>query len=689
MVDLLPQGVRQQLLQHPELPLLLEVVMDLGRAPLARFPSGDVRLAAVDEVVTEEQLQYAVQQVGEFGGDNRAGIDKTLHRISCIRNRAGRVVGLTCRVGRAISGSAAMVADLARSGKSILLLGRPGVGKTTAIREISRLLADDCERRVVIVDTSNEIGGDGDIPHGGIGRARRMQVPQPEAQHRVMIEAVENHMPEVIVIDEIGTEAECLAARTIAQRGVQLVATAHGNELENVMKNPSLSDLVGGISSVTLGDEEAKRRGVQKSVLERQSPPTFDACVEMVSREQWRVHVDVGWAVDSLLVGKEAGAEVRERDDSGKVWSWPEGSSADFDSDSEESEAAQRRGRQRHKRQQVETQPFPVEALSAARMGAALQAAEEAGVPLPLVLRAAAAGSSQAGGSPRSASSSSGSIDSISGGRSSGSGSGKSSSSGGGSSSSVLHVFPFGIDGASIRSILESLGLTGSLVVADRIQDADTVLALRSKIKTSSWIKEASKAAGIPMYSVKTAADANLVRAVRTLLGIDPSPSGAMFTGNAEAPAAADPRAPTSNSRTLRAETSLAMVAAARSGRGAGTTSPSNSAADAQDALEEARLAAEQIVIPRCQPVELLPRELGIISSQVQLVEGLGLPYEVVGSAASLRLRVLPPAWASSGTTSGRSSVPPLAPAGSDAAAVAAAAAAAAVVEGAVGKEFW
>ncbi|KAL4421440.1 hypothetical protein ABPG75_010731 [Micractinium tetrahymenae] len=685
LVNLLPPGVRERLQQHPELPQLLEVVMDLGRPPLARFPSGDLRLS--EEAVSVEDLQYAVDQVGEFGGDNRAGIDKALHRISCIRNRAGRVVGLTCRVGRAIAGSAAMVADLARSGKSILMLGRPGVGKTTAIREISRMLADECERRVVIVDTSNEIGGDGDIPHPGIGRARRMQVPHPEQQHRVMIEAVENHFPEVIVIDEIGTEAECLAARTIAQRGVQLVATAHGNELENVMKNPSLSDLVGGISSVTLGDEEAKRRGVQKSVLERQSPPTFDACVEMVSREQWRVHLDVAWAVDMLLTGREAGAEVRERDETGKVWSWPEGGSTDFEDEEEEEQAAasggssRRRSPKQQRRQQVETQPFPAEALNAARLGAVMQAAEEAGLPLPPALRAAAA---RAGGGAAAEVNSFGMSRPTSSASSSSSNSRSSSIAGCKGSaaaagySTALHVYPFGIDGASIADIAESLGVGGSLVVADRLQDADAVLALRGKIKTSSWIKGASKAAGIPVYSIKAASISNLVRAVRTLLGIDPSP-GAMFGEDAESPAAADPRSRTSNSRTLRAETSIALAAAAAGAGGSGGSG--GRGPDREDALEEARLAAEQIVIPRCQPVELLPRDPRDIEAQIDLVQGQGLAYEVVGAADSLRLRVLPPAWAEAGTTAGPASRrgTPAAPGGG----------AAAAAEGAKQKEYW
>ncbi|EFJ43037.1 hypothetical protein VOLCADRAFT_66371 [Volvox carteri f. nagariensis] len=301
LLRLLPPTVRAVLENHPDVETLVEVVMDLGRPPSARFPGGDVLLS--DRAMTAEDLEQAVKQVGRFDGDNRSGIDSTLHRISCIRNRAGRVVGLTCRVGRAVPGAAELVRDLVLAGRSILLLGRPGVGKTTALREVCRIAADESRRRVVVVDTSNEIGGDGDVPHPSIGSARRMQVPRPEAQHDVMVEAVENHMPQVIVIDEISTLAECTAARTIAQRGVQLVGTAHGGRLENVIKNPSLADLVGGIQSVTLGDEEARRRGVQKSILERAAPPTFDVAVELEERGRWRVHLDVGGAVDAILAG--------------------------------------------------------------------------------------------------------------------------------------------------------------------------------------------------------------------------------------------------------------------------------------------------------------------------------------------------------------------------------------------------
>jgi stage III sporulation protein SpoIIIAA len=289
---------------------LLEIVLDLGRAPMARYVNQELALS--DNEVDRTDIDGVVSRIGEFDADNRAGLERTLHRISAIRNRHGIIVGLTCRVGRAVYGTIDIIQDLVESGKSILLLGKPGIGKTTMLREAARILAE--KKRVIIVDTSNEIGGDGDVPHPAVGRARRMQVATPSLQHEVMIEAVENHNPEVIIIDEIGRELEAMAARTIAERGVQLVATAHGRTLENLLLNPTLSDLVGGIESVTLSDEEARRRGTQKTVLERRSPPTFDVLIELQERDRLAVHPDVAAAVDTLVRGFPVSPEIRYRD---------------------------------------------------------------------------------------------------------------------------------------------------------------------------------------------------------------------------------------------------------------------------------------------------------------------------------------------------------------------------------------
>ena len=299
----------------PDRETLIEVVLDLGRRPEARYPNSEVGL--LEREVSEADIQYVVDHIGTFGDDNRAGIERTLHRISAIRNRNGKVVGLTCRIGRAVYGTIEIIADFVESGKSILIMGRPGIGKTTMLREAARVLAEEQRKRVVVVDTSNEIAGDGDIPHPAIGKARRMQVRTPSLQHEVMIEAVENHMPQVIVIDEIGTELEAQAARTIAERGVQLIGTAHGNTLDNLMLNPTLSDLIGGIQSVTLGDEEARRRRTQKSVLERKAPPTFDVIVEIQDREKVMVHADVAATVDAMLLGDAVSPELRWRDEEG------------------------------------------------------------------------------------------------------------------------------------------------------------------------------------------------------------------------------------------------------------------------------------------------------------------------------------------------------------------------------------
>lgn len=312
LLEILPEDIRRAVHALPGFSSLVEVVLDLGRRPEARTEDGFTDL--LERSVTADDLNYVIARIGSFGPDNRAGIPKTLHRVSAIRNRQGDVVGVTCRVGRAVFGTIEILRDVAESGRSLLLLGRPGVGKTTMLREIARVLADEAGRRVIIVDTSNEIAGDGDVPHPAIGRARRMQVPLGRTQAQVMIEAVENHMPEVVVIDEIGTEEEARAARTIAERGVQLIATAHGNTLANLIANPTLSDLVGGVQAVTLGDEEARKRGTQKTVLERKASPTFDILVEIHGRDEIAIHHDVAKTVDLMLRGITPRPEIRVRD---------------------------------------------------------------------------------------------------------------------------------------------------------------------------------------------------------------------------------------------------------------------------------------------------------------------------------------------------------------------------------------
>ena len=315
LLGVLPNQIADAVTQANNSDALLEIVLDLGRLPMARFTTEELTLAQRE--VSREDIDYVVARIGNFDADNRAGLERTLHRISAIRNRRGHIVGLTCRVGRAVYGTIDIIMDLITSGKSLLILGKPGIGKTTMLREVARVLAE--KNRVIIVDTSNEIGGDGDVPHPAVGSARRMQVASPSLQHEVMIEAVENHNPEVIVIDEIGRELEALAARTIAERGVQLIGTAHGRTLENLLLNPTLSDLVGGIESVTLSDEEARRRGTQKTVLERRAPPTFDVLIEIQERDRLSVHPDVAAAVDSLVRGYPPQPEIRFRDENDEI----------------------------------------------------------------------------------------------------------------------------------------------------------------------------------------------------------------------------------------------------------------------------------------------------------------------------------------------------------------------------------
>jgi stage III sporulation protein SpoIIIAA len=456
LLERLPAVVQTCLATAEARDQLLEVVLDLGRVPEARYPARVVSLGS--EPLGRVELAAVVARLGAFGGDNRSGIERTLHRISAIRNRTGEIVGLTCRVGRSVFGTVAMVRDLLDAGESLLLMGRPGVGKTTALREIARVLADDLGKRVVVIDTSNEIAGDGDIPHPAIGRARRMQVARPELQHHVMIEAVENHMPEVIVIDEIGTELEAQAARTIAERGVMLVATAHGNELSNLIKNPTLSDLVGGIQSVTLGDEEARRRRTQKTVLERAADPTFALAVEMHNRRSWLVHRDVARTVDLLLRGQRARPEVRELDGDGQL--------------------------------RLQQNPSPTPGLAPrplplpdAPPGSVM--ADEPLAPLPSSSPSPSAASASPPASPPA-------------------------------SLPVLRLFGVGMG----RSLLEQVVRARQLPVevVDSIALADAVLSLRQELGRDPHLRRQAQDLGLPILVLKSAAQPQLQRAMERLL---------------------------------------------------------------------------------------------------------------------------------------------------------------------------
>jgi len=563
LLDILPEEIRSSLEQHPQRDSLIEVVMDLGRFPEVRFPGKAEYLSHTP--VTQEQLNHCVERVGHFSGDNRAGIERTLHRISAIRNRPGEIIGLTCRVGRAVFGTIGMIRDLVETGKSILMLGRPGVGKTTALREIARVLADDLHKRVVIIDTSNEIAGDGDIPHPAIGRARRMQVARPELQHQVMIEAVENHMPEVIVIDEIGTELEALAARTIAERGVQLVGTAHGNQIENLIKNPTLSDLVGGIQAVTLGDDEARRRGSQKTVLERKAPPTFEIAVEMLERQRWVIHESVSETVDELLRGRQPNPQVRTVTETGKVTITREFPSAPVATPPERSLLSSTSTRTTGWRSSGQMKPLsrqPAERSSENRyfeqlldkswqqsdaFGNGLRTPGPNGEDLP------------------------------------------------------LHVYPYGVSRHQLEQVIRVLNLP--VVLTKDMDSADAVLGLRSHVKNHGKLRSIAKARQVPIHAVKASTIPQITRALRHLLDMD------------------DPSTPDAADLRLFTE---------------------NGSEDEIEALEEARLAVEQIVIPKGQPVELLPRSPKVRKMQHELVEHYRLKSDSFGDEPNRRLRIYP-----------------------------------------------
>ncbi|CAI5492310.1 unnamed protein product [Closterium sp. Naga37s-1] len=745
LLTMLPEKVRDVLQRHPAVHSLVEVVLDLGRRPVARFPVGDVFVShtacslqapSVQAPLTSPPPAYPFfsarrhspshplpfpfplpsplvtssphslpppslsppfrsAQVGEFGADNRAGIDRTLHRISAIRNRAGRIIGLTCRVGRAISGSAEMVRDLVAGGESVLLMGAPGVGKTTAIREVARILADECARRVVVVDTSNEIAGDGDIAHAAIGSARRMQVPHVELQHQVMIEAVENHMPQVVIIDEIGSELEAAAAATIAQRGVQLIATAHGRSVENLVKNPHLHTLAGGVQTVTLGDEEARRRGVQKSVMERGGPPVFQAAVEMHSRGRWSVHRNLAATVDALLSGKAPQVEVREMGQHGEVW--VDGDAATRSDNSTLLFLYQ--VSEEHVEQVVEV--MGLASLLALLTGIislqihfsslpwfpCAQVSEEHVEQVVEVMGLASLLALLTG------------IISLQ------------------IHFSSLPWFPCAqVSEEHVEQVVEVMGLAPLITLTTDIAAADAVLALRSKLKGNAWLRGVAKFRHLPIYAVKANTASQVVRALRAILNLptlaSPPPSTSSFSTSTplSSPAA-----------TLSRDAPLPGVATAsatppnqlstlqdESSKGGGRSSSGDSwvggvgedeetmrgahggsLEDEIDALEvsamgwerehvlskdrpfvtlffvtlffvfsafpsyppvpvvpsnpqEARMAAESMMGSAAQAVDLLPRAPRILSLQLQLINDYPLSWQYAGSSATRRIRILP-----------------------------------------------
>ena len=597
LLNILPGTIRSRVEQHPQHSTLIEVIMDLGRRPEARF-LGQVDYLS-DEPVTRADLDYCIARIGNFSGDNRAGIEQTLHRISAMRNRQGEIIGLTCRVGRAVYGTIGMIRDLVETGRSILMLGRPGVGKTTALREIARVLADDLNKRVVIIDTSNEIAGDGDIPHPAIGRARRMQVARPELQHQVMIEAVENHMPEVIVIDEIGTELEALAARTIAERGVQLVGTAHGNRIENLIKNPTLSDLVGGIQSVTLGDDEARRRGSQKSVLERKAPPTFEIAVEMLERQRWVVHEDVSETVDHLLRGRRPSPQVRSVDDAGQVTitheepSPPEkislGRSPSLGTGNISTPDFSRSNR--GWRSSGRMPPMPTSPRY-----------DQGSRPLTTPLTGSPAGDQQYSEQQYFDQMLNESLD-----ESFDYQTGDNlferqpPTLGPNGEDLLLRVYPYAVSRHQLEQVIRTLNLP--IVLTKNIDNADAILALRTHIKNHSKLRHMAKARQMAIHTVKSNSMPQIIRSLQRMLNMDEA-------GLSEP---------------------INLNLFSRSG-----------GEDEIEALEEARLAVEQIVIPKGQPVELLPRSAKVRKMQHELVEHYHLKSSSFGEEPNRRLRIYP-----------------------------------------------
>nr|YP_010925809.1 hypothetical protein RMC01_pgp116 [Neoporphyra seriata]WKD84041.1 hypothetical protein [Neoporphyra seriata] len=555
LLEILPNFVKEPLKQHPNRNHLIEVVMDLGRRPEARFPGNPEYLS--QRSISWQDLDYCVKKVGNFSGDNRAGIEKTLHRISSMRNREGSIIGLTCRVGRAVFGTISIIRDLLEQSDSILLLGKPGVGKTTAVREIARVLADEMEKRVVIIDTSNEIAGDGDIPHPAIGRARRMQVARPDLQHQVMIEAVENHMPEVIIIDEIGTELEALAARTIAERGVQLVGTAHGNHLESLIKNPTLADLIGGIQYVTLGDDEAKRRGTQKSILERKAAPAFQIAIEIHERNVWIVHDQVKETIDQILQGHQPFVQKRQIQANGRILikCYPS--------------------------QSLEVLPSNISSLrksiNVQPVHTALQYRElrNKSFNLNKLQNRDTSLLSTIINDPINSNNSSLPLEIPN-----------------------QYLYAYSLSWHHIASVISSLDLP--IILTKEIEKSDAILALRNQVKQNTKLRQIAKSKQIIIYTIQNSTVPQITRALRKILNIHTS-------------------------------SDLNWVELCK-----------NKKFDEIQALQEAKLAIENIILNENSTVQLIPRSAYIRKMQHNLVENYQLRARSFGEEPYRKLRIYP-----------------------------------------------
>lgn len=555
LLEILPNFVREPLKQHSNRKNLIEVVMDLGRRPEARFPGNPEYLS--QRSISWQDLDYCVKKVGNFSGDNRAGIEKTLHRISSMRNREGSIIGLTCRVGRAVFGTISIIRDLLEQGDSILLLGKPGVGKTTAVREIARVLADEMEKRVVIIDTSNEIAGDGDIPHPAIGRARRMQVAQPDLQHQVMIEAVENHMPEVIIIDEIGTELEALAARTIAERGVQLVGTAHGNHLESLIKNPTLADLIGGIQYVTLGDDEAKRRGTQKSILERKAAPAFQIAIEIHDRKVWIVHDKVEQTIDQILQGHQPFVQKRQIQDNGRILikCYPSHSIEVLSTNFLKPQKMSSSNHKTHFLYQKEVKNKTSDLNNLENRDTSLLSTT---INTPININNQSF--------PVEA--------------------------------SIQYLYAYSLSWQHIASVISSLDLP--IILTKEIEKSDAILALRSQVKQNAKLRQIAKSKQLIIYTIQNSTVPQITRALRKILNINTS----------------------SDLNWVELCTSKKFYEI--------------------QALQEAKLAIETIILSENSIVQLTPRSAYIRKMQHNLVDNYQLRARSFGEEPYRKLRIYP-----------------------------------------------